>query len=925
MKKTRTVFITVAVIFIAAATVMALLFIIGNKDSKTNENPVIDTSAEEYLLMNTLEKAPDALNLIFLTEGKDCSFVYGNEDIKKAAKGITDSLFDGVILKSTLLSSSATKELTQEEAEKLKKVCEYFSSKDKTPFTYCTAYLSESGIKTLSSFSRGVVIDLEGVGENKAESLIKKLTNLRKELKGKGIILISPEGSELYKAVSKELYDSLLVSFNGTADAEKYREIQLDFLGSGTTVSPLTDFGLCGSEKRGQELLSAHYNIRDCEEIEMRAFTSYSDAKANGDNCYSAIKTYILRGIAPRLAFRELSIKETKPQAKTTENTYGIPVCASYLFPVYVNGESAGTLPKGNGMLSLELVRGINSFTIEQNGKQLDYSIEYEFEGDIIKSVIPADNISVSPGEELTVMAVAYSEAEVFVKLGAAKYPAEKQAETTGYTAFYAKIKMPADISELSSLDKISVVATLGERTQILDGADIHPVMIENSPTFTTVPYNSTSFSIDNFNPTYIDIQQQVAPSISAALSKATTNAYDVPYTGNQTAVVTAEYADALPSGGNTDFVPYYTALAKGTKDFVIGESQVYDADENEWYYYYDLACGVRVSRDKVTLEPSQVMPENTLKVSSVYGSGGELTIRLTNTWKVPYTMELEGQSYYSSNSYPFYVSDFTASAITLTFHYTTVAGGEIDCSQSDIIASASWSLSPESKTATLYLPLRQAGVFYGYSLSYEGDEAVITIKSKPTGLSGSVVVLDPGHGADDCGATGLSGSVRESDINILVAYQVKNALEQQGVTVYMTRYADDDINLEGRKIFARSVKPDLYVSIHSDASSNPATIGTSAFYYKPFSMSLASNIHSEIVSVYKNYIYAGRQDIYGDISRGVKYYPFSVTRLDECPSVLIELGFMTNDNECYMLTIPQNQELLGQAIARGICTTLTQ
>ncbi len=926
MKKTRNVYISVAALFLAAAALLVMFFINGRKDSEPVTPAIIDTSAEEYLLMNTLEKAPPAQNLIFLTEGKDCSFVYGNAQLKKAAKGITDSFFDGVIVKSTLLSSSATKELTADEAEKLKKVCEYFASNEKMPFTYCTAYLSEESIKNLASFSRGVVIDLKDVGEDKKDKLTSKLTFLRKELKGKGIILVSPDESELYKVVDKKLYDSLLVNFNNTSDAEHYKALQVEFSGSGTTVSPLTDFALCASERKGMEMLRAHYSIRDCGETELRAFTSYSDAKANEDNCYSAIKTYISRGIAPILAFRELGIKEdVKDGVKVTESLYRLPVTASYLFPVYVNGESAGTLPKGTGLLSLELVRGKNSFTLEQDGKNLGYSVEYEFRDDIIKSVIPSDNISVSPGEELTVMVVAYSEAEVFVKLGATKYPAQKQDQTTGYTAFYAKIKMPTDISELSSLDKISVIATLGEKTQIMDGAEIHAVILENSPTFTTSGGNLTSFVIENFDPTYSEVQQHIAPSISAALSKATTNAYNVPYTGNQSAVITAEYADALPSGGTADFVPYYTALAKGTKDFVIGESQVYDADENEWYYYYDLACGVRVNRNSVTLEPSQTMPENVLEVTSVYGSDGELTVRLRNIWKVPYTMELEGQGYYSSNSYPYYVSGFTATGINLTFHYTTVATGEIDCSPSDAVSAASWSLSGENKTATLHLSLRQPGSFYGYSLSYEGDEAVLTIRNKPRGLSGSVVVLDPGHGADDCGAMGLSGAVKESDINILVAYQVKNALEQQGVTVYMTRYADDDINLEGRKIFARSVKPDLFVSIHSDASSKPETIGTSAFYYKPFSVDLASNIHSEVVSVYKNNIYAGRQDIYGSISRGVKYYPFSVTRLDECPSVLIELGFMTNDNECYLLTVPQNQELLGQAIARGICTTLTQ
>lgn len=923
MKKAKGIYIIVAAMFLAAVALIVLFFINSEKDTPVN-SAIYDSSAEEYLLMNTLEKAPSAQNFIFLTEDKDCSFVYGNAQLKKIAKEITDSFFDGVIVKSTLLSSVKTKELTDTEKDKLGKVCEYFSSKDKKPFAYCTAFLSEEGIKTLASFSAGVVIDLEGVDENKSVQLTQKLTALRKALKGKAIVLTGAD-NDLYKTVDKKLFDCLLVKFNTPSDAEKYKTLQIEFFNSGATVSPLTDFSVWGSEKKGMELLKAHYSIKDCTDIEMRAFTSYTDAKENTDNCYSAVKAYITRGIAPLLAFRELSIPETEDDIKTTESVYRLPLSSSYLFPIYVNGQPAGTLPKGKGQLTLNLVRGKNSFTLEQSGKSLDFSVEYEFKDDLIKSVVPTDSISVSAGEEITVMVIAYSEAEVYVKLGAIKYPAVKQDEATGYTAFYAKIKMPTDINELSSLERINVIASLGEKTQQADGAEINAVMLEHTLPSAPSQLNSTSFAINNFTPTYSSVQQDIAPSISAAISKATTNTYNTPYTGNQTAVVTAEYADVMPSGGNTDFVPYYTALAKGTKDFVIGESQYYDSAENEWYYYYDLACGLKVNRDSVTLEPSQTMPENVLKVNSVYASDGELTIRLGNIWKVPYTMELMGQSYYSNNSYPYYVSSFTASAINLTFQYTTVAAGEIDCSQSDVVASASWSLSAENKTATLSLPLRQPGVFYGFNLTYEGDEAVITIRNKPKGLAGSVVVLDPGHGADDCGAMGLSGAVKESDINILVAYEVKKNLEQQGVTVYMTRYGDDDINLEGRKIFTRSVKPDMFVSIHSDASSNPESMGTSAFYYKAFSMPLASNIHNEVVSVYKNYIYAGRQDVYGNISRGVKYYPFSVTRIDECPSVLIELGFMTNQNECYLLTIPQNQQVLGQAIAKGICDTLIQ
>lgn len=926
MKKTRNVYILVGVTVLLAIGMIAMFFLTGNDNAADSSASSGKISDEEYLLLNSLEKAPEAENLIFIDEGKDCSFVAGNTALKKAVKDVADSFFDGVIVKSTALSSKSTTELTDSEKEKISSICKYFTEKSKRAYVYCSAYLSPEAFGDFSSFAHGVVIDLSDVDSSRADKLITRLKYIRATLKNRQILLISNDEA-LISLIDKSLYDSLFVSLDSEADAERFKNLQLSFTGSDVTVSALTKLSSYGETLQSNEALKAHYAVKDCVGIEKRAFSSYSDAKKNTDNCFGAVRTYIVGGIAPVLAFRSLSIKNYDGEEKLTTND---PLCnaeisASYLFPVYVNGKSAGILPKGVGEIRLEFVRGSNDFIFSQNGKSVSYSIEYVFDGDIIKSISPSDRIRVSAGEEIVVMVVAYSEAEVYVKLGATKYPAEKQEGMTGFTAFYAKIKMPTDQAEISSLGKFSVIATLGNETQQLDGAEISGVVLDNIPGATSALQNSPTFNIQNFNPTYMDAEQQVMPSINAAVNKATTNSYSVPYTGNQTAVVTAEYADVMPSGSQINFVPYYSPLVKGTKDFVIGETQVFDSEENEWFYYYELACGMKVSRDSVTLENSTTMPENSLNVKSVSANNGELTIRLSTTWKVPYTMDIPEQSYYSSNSESFYASEFNASAISLTFHYTTAANGEIDCSQSDIISSATWSVSSENKTATLYLPFRERGVYYGYSLTYEGDEMVITVKNRLKGLSGSVVVLDPGHGADDCGATGLSGSVKESDINILVSYQVKTFLEQQGVTVYMTRYGDDDINLEGRKIFARSVKPDLYVSIHSNASESKSSIGTSAFYYKPFSMPLATNIYNEIVSVYKSYLYAGQQELYDDIARGVKYYPFSVTRLDEFPSVLIELGFMTNDAECYMLTVPQNQQLLGQAIAKGICETLIQ
>lgn len=540
----------------------------------------------------------------------------------------------------------------------------------------------------------------------------------------------------------------------------------------------------------------------------------------------------------------------------------------------------------------------------------------------LIKSVGSSDTLRVSPGEEVTLLIVAKNGASVYVKWGSERYDAKNPSEEDGYSAYFAKIKMPDSAEAIDSMGKIIAVASLDGQTQQLQGPEVIIVTPEERPSTTKVT-EPPVYNVDNYNPTYIDAAEQAKPFIDDAVNKATSIAYTAPFTGNQMAVVTLDRADTKPLDADSDYVPYYPAFARGTMDFVVGESSNTDEDEGVTYYYYDLASGVRVRRDSVVLQSGSSMPENSLKLNSVYSDNGELTIRLQSTWKVPYFASLENQYYHSSHGKLFNVTDFTATGLTLTFNYTTSATGEIDCSGSDVVSGCRWSVSPGSKTAALHFSFRQAGQYYGYSLNYEGNETVITIRKKPKAVAGSVVVLDPGHGFDDVGATGLAQAVSESDINILVAYQVKTALEQQGVTVYMTRYGDDDINLEGRKIFARNVKPDLFVSIHANGSENTSRIGTSAYYYKPFSMGLASNIYYELLAVYRNNLYSSQPELFDEIAGEVRYYPFSVTRLDECPSALVEVGYMTNDAECYMLTRTENQQLIGQAIARGITATL--
>ena len=265
-----------------------------------------------------------------------------------------------------------------------------------------------------------------------------------------------------------------------------------------------------------------------------------------------------------------------------------------------------------------------------------------------------------------------------------------------------------------------------------------------------------------------------------------------------------------------------------------------------------------------------------------------------------------------------------------ITFYHTAAASGNIDVSGSDVLSRASWSTSPTNNTATLILKLKNAGEYYGSSLEYDNQgNMLITVNRKPTEKNGYVVVLDAGHGGAEPGAVGLDSTVQERYINLAFAYQVKAELEKKGVTVYMTRTGNDRVkdtlSLEERKEFTRRVKPDLYISIHCNGSYNPESIGTSTYYYEPFSYNLANNIYTELLGVHRNYLYAGNPGVYSELADNVQFYPFSVTRIEDCPSTLIEVGYLTNDNECALLAQPENQERFGKAIADGIYKTLTQ
>ena len=529
----------------------------------------------------------------------------------------------------------------------------------------------------------------------------------------------------------------------------------------------------------------------------------------------------------------------------------------------------------------------------------------------LIFSVSPSGMIYARAGEQTTVRITAAADAAVTARLGDNETAAQlTQTVDEGTAVFEATLTFPGDKTALALLDKLTVTAKRGGKTQTVDGPRI--VLYAEEMT-TELP------SVGN------QIPGAEAPAASGGsfseLDDFDDPAREVPLAqSGQLCMVTSGYADTWNADPNDDtFLPYQTTLAPGTIDFVVGQSQVFDPDGNDLRNFYTLSSGRKVRADAVQLLGTQKPNSNTLRVLSSTAQNGALVLRLQTAWNVPYDFSFAPQEYYAGNSEKFNVSAFTASRIAFTFHYTTAASGTVDATGSDVISAGAWNLDGQNQTATLTLSLREAGKYYGYVLRYDSDGTmVLTIRKRPRTLSGAVVMLDPGHGGVDSGALGFSGAVYESQVNFALAVAIKNELERRGATVWFTRTDDVRLTLEERKAIARSVQPDVFLSVHCNAAENPERYGTAVYYYRPMSFPLANALNTQLSALFRNTFYAGTQKS-ASVGQGAVFHPFSVTRLEECPSVLIETAFITNNDDCLLLLDAANRDKIAAAVAAGL------
>ncbi len=702
------------------------------------------------------------------------------------------------------------------------------------------------------------------------------------------------------------------------------------------------------------ELISVSADMSMCRAL---AFSPFEDISKASGTSVDIIMNYI-RERDTYLLDKEFSLTSHKKTNITVEqSTITFRGTSSPAHELKCNGETLKTAKNGDFSVDISLKAGENTIKFEHKGKTYTYKITYKIK--LLKSVSPSESISV-PGEMLVeVSAIAHKKAAVSVVFNGKTYKMtatgnssdsdeDKPDESSDFTTFTATLETPKSTTSVQKLGQYKVTAKYNSLSESLLGASISVAAKEvpKPPATTQPPATTTTTKPDTDTSTESESASgSETPNSTATESQTSAPSGDLQkysYKENyglgtaKICKIIDDYVETYPGNNTKTFsVPDCSPLLKDTVDYVTATVIC----DNETYYILESGVKVPALREErlasgfdgkithVSIEDGYVMPKNNINVLSSSTSGGNTVIVLEMNRKVAFNAKLTGQSYSlynGSQDRPVVVSSLNCTGLEFTFSDTATAQGDITLMNS-VCKTASWNSDSAKSTVTLSFTLAQKGKFYGFHYEYNNDgNLVITIKHKPSSsLSGYTIMLDPGHGGIDGGAACAVSSVSfgvEKHINLSIATKVKELLEAEGAEVIMTRSTDKWVCYTDRNNAVRTKNPDMFIAIHCDSSTSAEAMGTSAYYYRAYSQPLAKAIHQRLVGAYKNEIYKNEDaSVLNKVSRGANFYAFRVARVEECPAILIEYGFVSNTQECQVLQTAANRDILAAATVEGI------
>lgn len=339
---------------------------------------------------------------------------------------------------------------------------------------------------------------------------------------------------------------------------------------------------------------------------------------------------------------------------------------------------------------------------------------------------------------------------------------------------------------------------------------------------------------------------------------------------------------EAVMRTSNSSSADRKTPMVKGFTDYIVAESPS----------YYKFRSGGWTMKSNVKIKKSTLSAN---RVSDVKSHIDEL--KTTFMWRMPIAA--------------MHTITEMVDGIEIKFH-NTKGSGAIELSKSNPIFS-SMTFKQLGNDAVYKLNTKKERYLFGYEVKYQDGYVKIefnnplSITSNAQPLLGKVIHLDSGHGGTDSGATGPLGKdgPREADLNMAAMLILKSRLEALGARIVTTNEdVSNTVSPEKRQESVKGSNADIGISIHHnsvDSSVNGANVsGTETLYSQPLSRRLADTIQRNLVAQT------------GAVNRGVKFQSLFMCRFREMPTVLVELGFVSNPYEYEKLT---NKEYINKEI----------
>jgi N-acetylmuramoyl-L-alanine amidase len=235
-------------------------------------------------------------------------------------------------------------------------------------------------------------------------------------------------------------------------------------------------------------------------------------------------------------------------------------------------------------------------------------------------------------------------------------------------------------------------------------------------------------------------------------------------------------------------------------------------------------------------------------------------------------------------------------------------------------------------------------------ALAPEGQPSPPAVRLAAQGAARRVIVIDAGHGGRDPGAIG-AGGLREKDVTLDSALRLRAALEATGrYHVVLTRDADVFLPLPARLGLAREHGADLFISLHADASANPATRGASVYtisergqsrgrqmaeaqdwdidlgeaptddaFVEGILLDLAQRETTNLSGAFARTLIESLSPVTPLLRNTHRSAGFFVLLAPDVPAILLEMGFLTNLEDERRLGDPRERARLMQAVAHAV------